>query len=429
MTMTGEFEIRPTPLAGTFPIPPASATGPAQRVSSRTRASSRSVMFGLVTTRDGFLALHDDWRDLETRAGTKFNYFQTFDWNWNWYNEVADRESHELLILTVRRHGRLAMVWPLMIEREAGLRTVKWLSEPYLQYGDVLIEPGEGSGDLLTRAWNHLQRLPAFELLMLNKVLNTANAYPLLKAHCQTAINASVASQLNISGYRSPRDYDAGLGRTRRRRHKQRRNKLARQGRELTFKVHEPGPDFDKAVETALSFKRDWLVNSGLLSRSIFAPKTEGFLTSLSSQGAQGARAVAAELKLDGRTIAVETGFVFKSHYYAYLGAFDWDLRQFSPGKVQMHDMISWCIDNGITHYDLLGSPATYKSEWTDESIEMHDFCTARSARAGIYLRLWLGRMRPLAKDTFERLAPAKRRALVKLKDFVSKPFAVRQRA
>jgi len=424
-TESNQTSLKPAVALSSLPVSP-----PARRVSPRMRTTSPgAVIFGLVTTRAGFSALRDDWQELESRAGTQFNYFQTFDWNWKWYDHVADPATHQLAILTVRRHGRLALVWPMMIVREAGLRVVKWLSEPHLQYGDVLIEAHDGSQDLLERTWNHLLQLRSYDLVLLNKVLDTANASALLKQHCKTVNNGSVASQLNISGYANSAEFTASLSRKRRRRHVKRRRTLAQQGHELTFHVHHPGPEFVNAVEAALSFKRDWLVNTGLMSQSLFEPETERFLASLSSQKPHDAREIAAELKLDGRTIAVETGFVFKSHYYAYLGAFDWELRNFSPGKVQMHDMVSWCIDNSISHYDLLGTPAAYKSEWSNETIEMQDFCAARSPAAEVYVRLWLGTVRPAAKNMFENLAPKWRRALLKGVDLVTNLFSARRSA
>ena len=46
-------------------------------------------------------------------------------------------------------------------------------------------------------------------------------------------------------------------------------------------------------------------------------------------------------MSLDGKAIAIEIGFIFKHHYYSYMGAFDLAWRDYSPGKVQMREMIS----------------------------------------------------------------------------------------
>ena len=426
MTMKGEMALKATPIAPLPHLPFAGPRNAGRRVSPRARTAASDMLFGLVTSREGFLALRTEWQELEARSGTRFNYFQTFDWNWKWYENAADPASQDLLILTVRRNGRLAAIWPLMIVREAGLRTVKWLSEPHLQYGDVLVESNDHTKDLLVTSWNHLQRLSAsYDLILLNKVLKTANAFEVLNAHCKTGINQSEASQFNVSDYATISEFADSLSKKRRRRHTKRRNALVRHGGELTFHVHEQGLEYISAVETALSFKREWLENSGLTSRSLFEPETERFLASLPSHSPHGPRAVASELKLGGKTISVELGFVFKSHYYAYLGAFDWELKNFSPGKVHMRDMVGWCIDNSISHYDLLGTPAAYKSEWSNETIEMQDFCVTGTPLAAAYARWWLGTVRPVVKSVFENLGSDRRRALLSAMGFARKLFAV----
>ena len=376
---------------------------------------SSEFEYAVISDRAGFLGLQGEWHRLELSAANHMHYFQTFDWNWKWFEHICADRNHELLILTARRHGRLALVWPLMKTREAGLEVVRWLTEPEIQYGDVLIDRDLLADELLREAWTHLEQHVDFDLVQLSKVLESATAYGFLTQNFSTQANLSQSSQLNVSHYAAQQDYLAALGKTRRRRHTQRRNKLERQGSKLSFHVHEAGPDYSAAVETAFGFKREWLRQTGLLSRSIFRPETERFIAELASYGPDGASAIAAELKLDGRTVAVETGFVFKNHYYSYLGAFDWSMRSFSPGKVLLRDMICWCIDKDLNHYDFLGTPAAYKSEWTDETIGMRDFCHARSVGASAYAHVWLRTLRPFAKNAFERLSAQTRVRLLKL--------------
>ena len=405
--MQGTAHRKPQPMTRTIEAP-ATVSWP---VSAGSSTPQTPWHLALVTSSAALLELEPEWRNLEARAGTKFNYFQTFDWIWNWWRHIGTTVGVELLVLTARSGTRLTMVWPLMIVTEKGLRVIKWLSEPHLQYGDVLAEDGPGLADLLERAWSLIKAHDGHDAIALGKVLSTARVYEFLKRRCAVACNPSVASQLDLAAYDSCAAFAKAMGRARRKRHTRRYNKIDKLG-DLAVTVHDNGPARAHAIEQAFAFKRDWLREHGLLSQTVFETSSADFLVSLPSTDG-GPRMVVAEMSLDGKPLAIEIGFVFKHHYYSYMGAFDLAWRDYSPGKVQMREMISWCIENGIDQYDFLGTPAAYKSEWTDRTIEMHDFCDADTLKGSAYVRLWLGRLRPLAKKMFERLSPANRRRIL----------------
>ena len=413
--MLGTADHKPQPLARTIEAPAAIAPWQAPALPAAPPAPNHLTF---VTSQAALSALEPEWRDLEARAGTRFNYFQTFDWISNWWRHVAPSMDAGLLILTARRDGRLTLIWPLMIVPEKGLRVIKWLSEPHLQYGDVLAEAGPGLPALLDEAWSLIKAHDGHDAIALGKVLSTAHVYALLERRCPVACNPSVASQLDLSAFDTCAAFGKAIGRSRRKRHTQRYNKIARRG-DVTVSVHLEGEAQARAIDQAFAFKRDWLRDNGLLSQTVFEACSARFLASLPSAPGH-PQMVVAEMSLDGKAIAIEIGFIFKHHYYSYMGAFDLAWRDYSPGKVQMREMISWCIANGIGQYDFLGTPAVYKSEWTDRTIGMRDFCDAGTLKGAAYARLWLGRLRPLAKRTFERLPLSRRRSVLRLVDYFS---------
>ena len=406
--MQGTANRKAHPLTRTIEAPAAVSAWPVPSLEPQT---PRQLSF--VTSATDFFELEPEWRDLETRAGTKFNYFQTFDWVSNWWRHVGSAADVELLILTARSGARLTLVWPLMIVTEKGLRVIKWLSEPHLQYGDVLAETGPGLDDLLNRAWRLIKSHDGHDAIALGKVLSTAHVYEFLNRRCPVACNPSVASQLDLSAYDSCAAFGKVMGRSRRKRHTRRYNKIDKLG-DLQIAVHLSGAAQTHAIEQAFAFKQDWLTQNGLLSQTVFEASSAEFLASLPSAPG-GPHMVVAEMSLDGKPLAIEIGFVFKDHYYSYMGAFDLAWRDYSPGKVQMREMISWCIENGMDQYDFLGTSAAYKSEWTDCTIDMRDFCDAGTLKGAAYVRVWLGSLRPLAKQAFERLSPNCRRAVLHL--------------
>jgi len=390
-------------------------------------AASVPVDVTLVTTAEGLDALRDEWIDLEDRCAGALNYFQTYTWNAAWYHNAVDRcapDRPELMIVACREAGRLVLVWPLVVEAQNGVRVLRWMSEPHLQYGDVLVDSTAIDHErAMGEAWRVIANVSDCDAIHLAKVLEGGTVHGFLSRQCAFTCNENTATRLDLRGFETPEDYRQSLGKKRRRRHNQRRNRLDKLGA-VSFDVHVDDADYADAVATALTFKQRWLRETGLRSSTIHEAATETFLSALGGADHSDAEHVASVLRIDGVPVAIELGFVFKNHYYAYLGAFDWDHAAHSVGKVQMDLMVEWCIERGCDAYDLLGTPTTYKSEWADRETPMIDFCHARTLAGRAHI-MWLTHLRPRAKRAFEDLAADKRRALSRMID----RFATRRQA
>src|SRR5438270_4726574 len=61
-------------------------------------------------------------------------------WCSAWAKHYAKPGSpNELCILTGYQDGALVFVWPLMKTRNGPFTVLRWMSEPFAQYGDVLL--------------------------------------------------------------------------------------------------------------------------------------------------------------------------------------------------------------------------------------------------------------------------------------------------
>src|SRR5262245_8266379 len=111
---------------------------PVQRAPGRAtrRGEPEALPLAVAGARDrpGLDALEPEWNDLFRRAGKSAQLFQTFNWNWHWANHYlpagrGHRSGPSLALVTVRREGRLVMLWPLVLERVAGLKVLYWMGE------------------------------------------------------------------------------------------------------------------------------------------------------------------------------------------------------------------------------------------------------------------------------------------------------------
>ena len=70
----------------------------------------------------------------------------------------------------MRIAGRLVLVWPLMEICSGPICVLRWLSDPYSQYGDVLIAGDAEPETALAAAWGQIRELPGIDAIRLRHV-------------------------------------------------------------------------------------------------------------------------------------------------------------------------------------------------------------------------------------------------------------------
>ncbi len=379
-----------------------------------------NLSFELATNLTELRALEPHWRTLEDRAEASFTYFQTYDWCERWFTEFGSSDGDgddgrpQARIFAVSERGDPVMLWPLMLEQgPMGLHSLTWLTWPHGEYGNVLAEPGERADAAIAACWGHIQRLPKIDTIELANVPATSALAMALFDDAGIAEAQNLTSIMDLGRFESVQDYVDSLSKTTRRGRGRRRRKLETHGA-LDFAVYEGGTsEYREAVKAALRMKDVWLQKTGKMSRALSMEGNERFLSSLpAAQGVAG-RALVGVLTLDGKPVSIEIGFERGGDYISYLGAFEWELRGYSPGKIEMDLMLRWAIDNNLKTYDLLGNASSYKDDWSNLEVPLLTHLDAQSVLGLARTELWVKRLRPALKHTVQVLPEAKRRMLV----------------
>lgn len=376
-------------------------------------------------------AIASQWRRLERLAADPMSYFQSFDWCRTWCRYYAsdlpisgsaetNAERASARICTVWDGDELVLVWPMMLTgARRTISKITTLTEPHSQYGNMIVDPDlrrqAEFEPLVKRCLERLIEEDKPDIVVVDSVpiddRQTGFAGP---EGTMTVAEAGASAWMDLTAFADWEDYRAALTSSTRRGRNKRRNALARLG-ELDTRVCFGGqPGFGDLVAAGIEYKRDWLTKTGRATRALNLPYVIEFLSELPSDGAN-AGAVAAAVTLDGRPIAVEIGFLWHRRFYSYLGSFDWQLRDYSPGKVQLEEALRWCIERGVTAYDLLGDPATYKSDWSNRSTPMSIFRAAPTLRGKAFVSIWSNAIRPAAKRLFEATPKGMRSRLIPL--------------
>ncbi len=153
------------------------------------------------------------------------------------------------------------------------------------------------------------------------------------------------------------------------RKQKKRLRAFARKG-QAGFQLASDPVEAEAWLTEALALKRDWLRQTGRISRAFMHPGTGHCLVELAGRLVKAhaaPRMMVSKLTLNGRTAAIEAGFCHHGTYYLYLGAFAPEFAKLGPGNVLTEKMLEWCVANGVTRYDMLAPALAQQARMADE--------------------------------------------------------------
>lgn len=349
-------------------------------------------------------ALERPWRALEASAGRCFQAFQSFDWCRTWIRAFAG-DGAEPFVVTLRLGGEVRLVWPLMRTRCGPLVVLRWLSDPYGQYGDVLAM-GPDRDALVERAWRWIERHSGADAVRLRHVREDATAHGVLSRRCRAG-EAECAPYLDLSAFETEAAYEARYSKVQRRRRKRIRAELESEGK-VCFGLAEEGA-MARAIRDAVEAKRTWLAARGLYSRPLADRRLPAFLEGLAR--ARGSlRLVASVLSAGDRPVSFEIGLRFKQRHYGFITAHDGALTDSSPARLHMDLSQRRALADRMRVFDLLVPGDAHKASWSSGSVPVRDFHAPLTRAGRLYCSAYLDLARPLARKLYVAAPAALRR-------------------
>ncbi|CAN5363223.1 GNAT family N-acetyltransferase [soil metagenome] len=367
----------------------------------------------LVTTLAGLEALAAPWRALARSAVRPAGLFQSYDWCAAWSRIYAAPGScNELCVLTGYDQGELVFVWPLMKTRLGPLRVLRWLSEPFAQYGDILVSPATDAAAWLQAGVDFLKRLKDIDSIRLRHVRRDSLAYPYLAGKFQAAGEADGAPYLDLTPFPTEDAYEKRYSKEQRKRRRKIRKYLESKGT-VTFEVLRAGSVMDRAMDQALAEKRKWLASRGLYSRPISCTAIENFLRELSRAPGEEPAVVTSRLTAGGTPISWEIGLRYGDTHFGFITAHDTALTDASPARLHMDLSQRQAIKDGMKTFDLMVPADPHKESWSNGTVEVLDFHTPLSFQGWLYGFVYLQNLRPLIRRAYYSAAPRIRRYFV----------------
>jgi CelD/BcsL family acetyltransferase involved in cellulose biosynthesis len=370
-------------------------------VAALPKAAARPARPADVSVAQGADALDlvaEDWHAIE-QAGGAVTPFQIF--------AVAKacvpahlRRGDVPRIAVVREHGRAMVVFPAVIGRLAGRPAVRFLGDPLIQYGDVLVSP-DAEPSHIAAAWRAVADPAVASAVYLRKVRADARIAPVL-AEMATTVAQCEAPFVDLA--QPSRQPDSKQFRRFRR-------KLEQRGTVHFEQVS--GPAARATVLEALELKREWLAARGFGSSVVGDPQWENTLAELAA-GLDGAGPLrAARLTVDGRSAAIELGLLCGSQWCSYLGAMAPEFAKGGAGHVLTEEIIGYCRHEGLSVYDLLAPSADYKRAIQHGAVTVRDHAMALTLDGR--LSVLAARLGPSVKAAVGAMPDGMRRVLMRL--------------
>jgi CelD/BcsL family acetyltransferase involved in cellulose biosynthesis len=302
--------------------------------------------------------LAEEWEDLAAR--TYAAPFVRPGWIRAWRGAFG---RGGLLILAVRRSGRLVALLPL--ERRGGV--VRSPTNPHSPSFGLLAEDAEAAQSLTRALFAHAGRAVVLEYLdpvetgldLLREAAHATGYRDMVQ---------TVARSPYILGHPIFAEYERSLSRNLRHDVERRLRRLSEIGA-VSVDVRDGSERLDTLLEEGFRVEQiGWKSDHGTAIAS--RPQTRRFYTDVAHWAASAGWLRLAFLRLDGRPLAFQLDLEAEDTYYSLKIGYDPAYERFSPGKLLTHTMVSRAMSKGLASYELLGADEPWKHRWTDTSRE-----------------------------------------------------------
>ncbi|MFN0191189.1 MAG: GNAT family N-acetyltransferase [Aestuariivirga sp.] len=390
-------------------------TRPAALAAGRDTVSESATLpagahLSLVTSAAGLAALAAEWKRLEDMTANPLIVFQSHDWLCAWSGVYAASSNNaEPLIVTGYSGGDLVFAMPLVRTIRKGVRMARWLSDPFAQYGDIVLAKGYCPRQWVSAAIVFLKQIKGIDLLWLRYVRNDAALQPFAEENMRKAQLSEKAAWLDLTQYTDEAAYDARYTSAQRKRRKKIRKELETMGA-VEFTHLPPGPASALALNQAFAEKNAWLEERARQNRVIGCPHHAAFLKRLQKSSLD---VVVTEMTAGGKPVSWEIGLRYRGHHFAYITSHVNALTDLSPGRLHMDLSQRLALRDGMKAFDLMIPYDPHKESWSSATMGTEDYYVPLTAKGQLFGRAYLENVRPFLRKTYYS-APESLRRLAK---------------
>ncbi len=306
------------------------------------------------------------WTSIE--LDNNFSVFQSYEWNLNWYKNIASKnKAIKLCILVVKYETRVTDIFPFCIRKHNFLKILEFLGGlntdymmPLFTYESIMY-----GNHLDSKKFSKFlnSNLPKYDIAIFKNQVefynNSENIFLRFFKKKETSISHRI-----IFNKRKVEEYLKQDVNKRFYNDLKRQIKRLKKIDKLSFIVANSFEDQTILIKKMIEQK---YIKYELTGFNMF--KSNNFqnlyLDCKNNLGSLGSKHVSA-LKLGGNLIAVHFGFISKKSLLYIMPSYDKKWQRYSPGNVLIYYLIKYCLDNDIESFDFTDGDNFYKQKWSN---------------------------------------------------------------
>lgn len=335
-----------------------------------------------IATSDARLAeLAPAWTTLSRRADASL--LQSHGWITAWWNAFPARSRPALRLVLAWQEGALVGMLPLVVRRFRGVRVLEWAAKDVTDYGDALVETGDGRDGIVRAMWAAISRDGGWDVAYLSHLAPGSAVGAMATAAGPSGVRLRpgrrTATSLRVAApVGSDRTWFDALPKKPRQNYRRAHAALVEMGIAARFRLVEPHEPVDALLGRMIELKLAWLRRTGQVS-PLFADGGALFRGLVDALAQAGALRVFVLEDADGRVLAGSVNFVEHERLFAFFTTYDPVYERASVGTLMLVDAIRWALDRGLREVDFLCGDEEYKRRLTERAVTLRSVVAART--------------------------------------------------
>jgi CelD/BcsL family acetyltransferase involved in cellulose biosynthesis len=385
--------------------PPLAVRAAPRSATSRAADAAPPLDVTLIGDLAGLDAVADAWTALlAAQPPTQSLFFQSYPWCRHVASvrlDMRPRTVWRLAVAELRCGGNLIGIWPLCLQKQAGIWQARSLDDPFGQFAGLVCAPGQVNA-CVAAVVATLRSNGLCDVIAIEKVVEGSKLAQALAAAGASASLSGHSVVLDVTKYADFTAYEATLNRKTAKNLRNALNRLKRVG-SVSHDIVTEAPAVGTLIKNSFEGRLAWMQIYGKTAPAFREPDYRTLVESLGS-AAHPVGLIGFALKSVDRTIAEQWGFVHRNTYYAYISARDMTISEFSAGRVHLGLIIKACFAMKLDRLELMSPASDYKLSWSDDTKRIDDYAVALTPKGWAHLEFWTKRLRPLIKATYHVL-------------------------
>ena len=329
------------------------------------------------------VAVESAWREFEKTAdGT---VFQRYDWLLEWNNHVGKKKNIVPVIVSgTGVDGRLLILLPFGIEKRGTLRHLVWLGSDLCDYNAPLLAPEFSARvppERFRLLWREIIRtiradpMLLFDLVDLNRMPERVGSQqnPFLTLPVLPATYGAHVATLGTSWD----DFYSSKRSARDRKGDRRKAKHYLKYGDLRFVNVREEADAKRTMDILVKQKKKSYARMGV--EDIFGrPGYHDFFMAVTANPQLRDVIHVSRLDVGTTPVAAALGLNSNGRYYLLLSGYDdGELAKFSPGRMHLHELMQFAIEQKCREFDFTIGDEPYKLEWSDVKVGLFEHSEA----------------------------------------------------